>query len=205
MKIIILSLITIFLLKKDTTKSSYTFDSFIEYTNNQNNVIDFFLFNSSDTTYYFSGSSYSMEGSLIDYKNNTSHKFEIHKKLNDIAFQYIESNKTKAIEKNHTFATYYYEKEEKKVNQSKQLTIFAYSNKKNKKIKKTIEVIYDESNFKLNESFLSRCAHLRLENANFKITFPYPSKITIKQKNFKDHIFKISPKKDINTQLYIPN
>jgi hypothetical protein len=186
----------------------YHFDRFIQYRNNFNGSIYFFMTSSLNTNYIFTGINNRNDeiyGSIIDdnYKNRLG-VFSVKNINNSVSFIF---DKIVELEprNNKTFTKYYFTKNEIKIDSTKtKIVILTYTSPKLKNVKRTIEIIYDNTQEKFTTNFLNTFSHGSFLNTDFNVSIGVPLKIIMDYKNGNIVSYDILTNKRINTTLTIP-
>lgn len=180
----------------------YHFDTFLEYKGVKDGTINSYFLNSTNDSYFLniSHGSETMYGTVRDFKNTITHKYEAIQSDNIINFNYLYSRK---IHYNY-YENYVFNITEKAIDSTKkEFKIIVFENKKQKKINCNIDLIVENSNAFFPNDFLNYFTHNRLSNSGFKIEKGILSKIKFKFRNGHEYEYILTKNQRINTLLSI--
>ncbi len=201
------TIIFAFFLSVKIFSQDYHFDRFIQYRDDFNGNISFFMTNLMNNNYIFQGINHNNEdvyGSIVDDNRKKRAIFLVKNVNNSVSFIFDKIQELESRD-NKSFTKYYFTKTETKIDSSKtKIVILAYTSPKLRNIKRAIEIIYEDTQQKFTSDFLNDFSHGTFLNTDFEILIGIPLKIVMDYKNGNIITYNIITNKKINTILTIP-
>ncbi len=184
----------------------YKFDVFLEYQEQNDKRIRFFLFNAQNINYYFNGGSFyhGLSGKLFDLNKLLLHGYGLENlPPNELNFIYDGTVKIQHFKTNNS--NYYFEKSSTLIDSlDKKIEIIVYKNIKKKRIIMKIDLILENSNFN-NKNLILYFTHGIFLGADFTTELGIPKQVKVEFMNGNKYTYILTKKKtDFYLELIIP-